>query len=581
MNRRSIRFRLAVWYSAVLALALICFGGASWIAIRHALFHTVDETLKDRVDGLRHFMTEQIGALSVEEIRDEFKEHSVLGPGGDLFQVCDARGVWLYRSAPLESGGVPIPLPQSLPHEGVTEDRTVGGAELRFLARRVDVLGKPYTVQVAVPMHELREGLSGYAWALVIMIPAVLLIATAGGWWMSRRALQPVDHIIDAARSIGEQSLAHRLPVPETQDELQRLSETLNQMLARIEGAFRRVTEFTADASHELRTPVALMRTTAEVALRKQRTNEEYRQALEDVHAESVRTTELIENLLTLARADAGKSALERREIDLAPIVREASQQGQKLAHAKSLAFRADIPETAVHTLGDATALRRLLLIVIDNAVKYTPAGEITVRLSAANGRPEVRVSDTGVGISELDLSRVFERFYRADKSRNRPRAPGEFGRVSADQPSMERESGDVLAGKLPGPLAEQPRSGRNHARRGRVAKPLSRGRVHLQPSGDHQYQVPFAVSNFAWPILVAGQEQPDRVEDRCHGRVHRRRRPGRSAQHRVSHFYHLAADADHRTPHAEVRFQCAGLEPSGTSRRNQSDRHSVLRFVG
>lgn len=420
MNRRSIRFRLAVWYSAVLALALVAFGGASWLAIRHALFHTVDETLRDRVEGVRHFMSEQIGALSVEEIRDEFKEHSVLGPGGDLFQVCDAQGVWLYRSAPLENGDVSIPLPQSLPPQGVTEDRIVGGAELRFLARQVDVLGRPYTIQVAVPMHELREGLSGYAWALMILIPVVLSIATAGGWWMSRHALQPVDQIIDAARSIGEQSLAQRLPVPETQDELQRLSETLNQMLGRIEGAFRRVTEFTADASHELRTPVALMRTTAEVALRKPRTNEDYRQALEDVHAESIRTTELIENLLTLARADAGKAALERREIDLAPIVWEASQQGQKLAQSKNLRFRADIPDAAVRTLGDASALRRLLLIVIDNAVKYTPEGEITVRLSSANGRPEIQVSDTGVGISESDLSRVFERFYRADKSRNR-----------------------------------------------------------------------------------------------------------------------------------------------------------------
>lgn len=420
MNRRSIRFRLAVWYSAVLALALVAFGGASWLAIRHALFHTVDETLRDRVEGVRHFMSEQIGALSVEEIRDEFKEHSVLGPGGDLFQVCDAQGVWLYRSAPLENGDVAIPLPQSLPPQGVSEDRTVGGAELRFLARQVEVLGRPYTIQVAVPMHELREGLSGYAWALMILIPVVLSIATAGGWWMSRRALQPVDQIIDAARSIGEQSLARRLPVPETEDELQRLSETLNQMLGRIEGAFRRVTEFTADASHELRTPVALMRTTAEVALRKPRTNEDYRQALEDVHAESIRTTELIENLLTLARADAGKAALERREIDLCPIVREASQQGQKLAQAKNLGFRADIPDAAVRALGDASALRRLLLIVIDNAVKYTTEGEITVRLSSANGRPEIQVSDTGVGISESDLARVFERFYRADKSRNR-----------------------------------------------------------------------------------------------------------------------------------------------------------------
>ena len=118
MRRRSIRFRLAVWYSAVLALALVAFGTVSWIAVRQVLFHTVDETLRDRVEGVRKFMDDQIGALSLDEIRDEFKEHSVLGPGGDLFQVCDAQGIWLYRSVPLETGDVPISLPWNLPAEG-------------------------------------------------------------------------------------------------------------------------------------------------------------------------------------------------------------------------------------------------------------------------------------------------------------------------------------------------------------------------------------------------------------------------------------------------------------------------------
>ncbi len=421
MNPRSIRFRLTAWYSTVLALALAIFGVFMWFAVRGILFHAVYETLADRVEGVRRFMDNQIGALSVEEIRDEFKEHSVLGPGGDLFQVCDAAGVWLYRSAPLENGGVPIRLPANVPAEGVVDDRQVAGTSLRFLARSVTVLGKPYTIQVAAPTHELVEGLTGFKWALILLVPVVLLAATAGGWWMSRRALQPVDQITATARSIGERNLEKRLPIPNTEDELQRLSETLNHMLDGIEGAFRRVTQFTADASHELRTPVALIRTTAELALRKHRSEPEYREALDEVHTESVRTTDLIENLLTLARADAGKATLDRTAVDLGALVHEVSGQAEKLARQKGIALVCQAPDKIVTISGDRGTLRRLFFILLDNAVKYTLAGgNIHVCVKQQPERVIVEVRDSGVGISEQELAHIFERFYRSDKSRSR-----------------------------------------------------------------------------------------------------------------------------------------------------------------
>jgi heavy metal sensor kinase len=421
MNPRSIRFRLTAWYSTVLALALAVFGVFTWFAVREILFHAVDDTLIDRAEGVRRFMENQIGALSVEEIRDEFKEHSVVGPGGDLFQVCDGAGVWLYRSAALENDGVLIPLPADVPAKGLVEDRQVAGTGLRFFSRNVTVLGKPYTIQVAAPMHELVQVLTGFKWTLLFLVPVVFLAATAGGWWMSRRALQPVDQVTATARSIGEQSLGKRLPVPNTADELQRLSETLNQMLDRIEGAFRRVTQFTADASHELRTPVALIRTTSEIALRKHRSDAEYREALEEVHAESVRTTALIENLLTLARADAGKQILDRTPVDLGSLLLEVSGQSEKLARQKGIKLACQTPEEIAPIQGDPGTLRRLFFILLDNAVKYTPPGGwIQVGINENPSNVTVDVRDSGVGISQHDLPHIFERFYRADKSRNR-----------------------------------------------------------------------------------------------------------------------------------------------------------------
>lgn len=422
MSARSIRFRLTAWYSTVLALSLAAFGLFTWVTVQRVLFHAIDETLADRVKGVQTFMENQIGALSVEEIRDEFKEHSVLGPGGDLFQVCDSAGVWLYRSAPLEQSGVPIHLPAQVPPSGLLEDHTVAGISLRFLSRNATVLGRPYTIQVAAPTRELMEGLLAFRRALLLLIPLVLATATLGGFWLSGRALQPVARIIASARSIGEKNLGDRLPVPATHDEMQRLSETLNDMLDRIEKAFRRVTRFTADASHELRTPVALIRTASELALRKPRSEAEYREALAEVHAESVRTTGLIEDLLTLARADAGKAMLERVPVDLHELVTEVAGNAGILASEKGVALSVDVPAHPAIVLADRGSLRRLLLILLDNAVKYTPAGgrvQISA-LPATGGHAVVEVRDSGIGIHPDDLPHIFERFYRSDKSRSR-----------------------------------------------------------------------------------------------------------------------------------------------------------------
>ena len=224
------------------------------------------------------------------------------------------------------------------------------------------------------------------------------------------------------ARSLSADNLSARLTVPRTNDELTRLSTTLNDMLARLETAFRRTSRFTADASHELRTPLAVMRTTAEVALRATEGSSEARSALEQILSEVERTSHLTENLLLLAKADSGAGALTRQKVDLAAAVGEACAQANVLARVKGLTLAANLPEQErLWVAGDAQALRRLFLILLDNAVKYTPAGgrvEVTLREHGASVVGEVR--DSGIGIAEHDLPHVFDRFYRADPARSR-----------------------------------------------------------------------------------------------------------------------------------------------------------------
>jgi signal transduction histidine kinase len=230
-----------------------------------------------------------------------------------------------------------------------------------------------------------------------------------------------VDAITRAARTIGIENLSHRLDVPAAGDELARLSATWNGMLERLEAAVKRLTQFTADASHELRTPIALIRATAELTLRRERSAETYRQALGHILDDADRATRLIEDLLLLARADAGPPALSLDLVELTPLVRDICEQGQILAGDRDLAIFADAPEQTVFVEANDPALRRLLLLLVDNAVKYTPAGgHITVSVALDSSGPTVTVRDTGIGIPDTALPHVFERFYRVDESRNR-----------------------------------------------------------------------------------------------------------------------------------------------------------------
>jgi heavy metal sensor kinase len=412
LNLRSIGFRLTIWYTAAFALGFAVLGVAMWFGVQQSVYHAVDDALAERVEGITHFIEDHKDRLDEDEVKEEFRAH------GDYFQVIDDAGRWVHRATALES--TVTPTLDATTREDLLENVTLDGEPLRSLARVVEIDGRSFAIQAATPLHDLQDGMRDAAWVLLPMFPVMLLIAAAGGYWLARRALAPVDEITQTARFLTAEDLSKRLAVPQTGDELERLSTTLNEMIARLEAAFRRITRFTADASHELRTPLAVMRTTAEVALRAPE-RDEPRAALERIVAEVERASQLTENLLLLARADSGAVPLQKHNVDLVEAMREACTQVEVLARVKALKLDARLPDTGVWVAGDAQALRRLFLILLDNAVKYTPAdGCLEVSLRQQDGTALGVVADTGIGIPPEDLPHVFDRFYRADRARSR-----------------------------------------------------------------------------------------------------------------------------------------------------------------
>ena len=444
MKPWSIRARLTAWFAAVLGLVLIVLAAATWWVLSDSLHDTIDQALAERVAAISRFLNAPGTSQSFEELREDLREYVALDPGWNLIRIRDAWSVQMYRSDAFDADAAAAIPGAPLSSSGVYRDLVMRGQPVRMLTAQVEVAGQPYTVDVAWPVGELQEALNQFRWTALLIIPCGIVAAAIGGYWISRRALAPVDHIARTARAITAQQLGRRLDVPPTGDELQRLSETLNDMLARLETAFAETARFTADASHELRSPVSLIRTTAEVALRRPRSAEEYRQALEGILRESERTSELVQDLLTLTRADAGVDGWSLSRVDLRALVGELREKLATLCEGRGLTLRLDVPDLPVFVDGEQAALGRLVVILADNAAKYTPApGEVRVALRTVDGTAEIEVADTGMGISAEDLPRVFERFYRADKARSRESGGAGLG-LSIAKWIVERHGGRI-----------------------------------------------------------------------------------------------------------------------------------------
>lgn len=416
MKSLSIRVRLTAWYSLILTFSFCVFGAVAYFGMTRSIRSTVDATLRNRIEGVREVI-EETAHETLNSFKDELGEFADVKAEGDLLRISDQAGNLLYSSP-----GPSWPDPQRLKsHPFRPFYQRIQGSQFRVLSQTVAAAGSRYQVQVAISTQAFDQAIDRFRMVLYLSAPLLLVLSALGGYWMSGRALSPVDEITQAARNIRAQNLSHRLTIPHSGDELERLTVTLNEMLERLDAAFKKITQFTADASHELRTPVAVIRTGAELTLRKPRTDSEYRETLAQVLREAEKTSKLIEELLLLARADSGSAALTLTRINATECLEKACQRGSILAEAKQLEFREHLPSQPVWVRGDTASLERLFLILLDNAVKYTPpGGRVEVNLGTDDGFAIAEVRDTGIGIPPEDLPHVFDRFYRADRARSR-----------------------------------------------------------------------------------------------------------------------------------------------------------------
>jgi heavy metal sensor kinase len=449
MKRLSIGVRLTLWYLVIFALAEVVFGVGMWFILRDSVLDMVDDDIETQVDDLSHLLATQANDVSVSTLQALMKEAYGSEHWGDYLAIYTGDGQTLYQSVFLQSNSL-LMAPQGV-QKTIYTSREIRGKHFRFTFQRLSSKGRTYVVEAGLPADDAFDTLRLFRSYLFLFAPLLLLIAAGGGYWMSRRALAPVDALVRTARDVSGTNLSTRLEKLHTGDELQRLSDTLNEMLDRIEAAFSRITQFTADASHELRTPVSLIRTEAELSLRRARTQNEYQDSLRHILLESERTTALIEQLLSLARADSGRETLQLQPVDLSTALQGVAEAWKQVAAIRDLGFSVNLPQSDAWVAGDENLLRRLADILLDNAFKYTAApGSVSLSLEKHEHFAAITIQDSGIGIPQDEQGKIFERFYRVDKSRTRAHGGNGLG-LSIAQWIVIQHHGSIAVESRPG----------------------------------------------------------------------------------------------------------------------------------
>lgn len=423
---KSLRFRLTAWYGGALTFLLLAFGVLLLGLIRHHLMHHHDTPLRVEARRILKILGEH------EDCRDlTLFQAEKLGQGSGIVlthEIDGKREVFFVSS---EIAANPITqklISLTMKNPALPQFDTIQGEGVPWRVLSVPYhsnMGRNGVISVTEDLGDLHETLVDLRLALLIFTPMVVVVSCLGGYFLAGKALAPVDRVTTMAREIEASQLHRRLPHPGVDCEIGRLVETLNHMFARLEASFESMKSFTANASHELRSPLATLRNTIEIMIDQPRSVDEHLDTLHSLGEEVERLSSIVEDLLLLARADAGRVILK-----LAPVRLDRIMEMQVEAHlpqADSAGVNLQISASATaDIMGDDRWLHQLLSNLLDNALKFTPHGlGVMVSVTQDASGTRLTIEDSGPGIPQEDLKRIFERFYRSDPSRSRDLAGG------------------------------------------------------------------------------------------------------------------------------------------------------------
>ncbi|HEV2320685.1 MAG TPA: ATP-binding protein [Verrucomicrobiae bacterium] len=425
MNTRSFSFRLVAWYTCWLTGIFVLLCGLLYWDLNRFLEHNVEQSQIRRAQQIANTLLSQIQKNGSSYVTAQAKAWYEPEISDRFIRITQAGGKVVYISGTAKDGSFdPAEVPPFKPSSAAESFHKVklsNGKALMIAALNYRTAqGQSYIVESGTLLDPME--LNHLILQLAFGLPVAVIVITAGGYMLVRRALMPVERITRAAEQITQHNLSERLPVSRTGDEMERLSISLNRMIARLDDAFQNSKRFVADASHELRTPLTILRGELETLIENNRLDPEARERAASMFEEAVRLTRIVEQLFTLSRLDAGEAQAEWSSFDLANLAKTTAEQMSLLAEDKNITIACDATQT-VKVEGDPARLKQVVVNLLDNAIKYTQSGgAIHLHVRRANGHAVLEVEDNGVGIPGEALPHVFERFYRVDQIRS-----GEF----------------------------------------------------------------------------------------------------------------------------------------------------------